>query len=117
MPHRRLILLMAAVLLGGVAFGTWKLGQRVLNPPGPSVVDPAVLHERWVEGTRSAIAAFERDQDAAKARDNLLGLRVNAADRAVHQELVFAFEALASQAEGGEERVRAAQERFLTHTK
>lgn len=116
MSRRRLVLIIAAILLAGVALGSWKLFQRGSRPTQPAVVDASALHATWVEGTQAVLTQFDRDQDPAKARDALLALRVNAADKEVHQELVFAFEALATQAGAGEARVRAAQERFFTYT-
>jgi hypothetical protein len=112
MPHRRLVLIVAALLLGGVAFGSWKVSERWGHPAGPAVVDPAELHAQWAEGTAATLTQFDQDQDAAKARDALLALRVNAADKDLHQELVFAFEAWATQASGAEARLQTAREHF-----
>lgn len=112
MSRRHLVFIMAALLLGFVAFGTWKLSDRGSRSNQPAVVDPTVLHATWVEGTQAALTQFDRDQDPAKARDALLALRVNVADKETHQELVFAFEAVVTQESGAEGRLRSARERF-----
>lgn len=112
MSRRHLVLIMAALLLGCVAFGFWKVSQRGSRSTQPAAVDPTVLHATWVEGTQAALTQFDRDHDATKARDALLALRVNAADKDIHQELVFAFEALATQEAGAMERLPSAREDF-----
>lgn len=107
---------MAAVVLAGVAFGGWELSQLLSRPTQPAVVDPAERHAAWVRDTQTVLAQFDRDHDAAKARDALLALRVNAADKGLHQELVFAFEASVAQEAGAEGRLRAARQQFSSLT-
>lgn len=112
MRMQRGALISALLLLLAVCAVGWRIAPRLFHPAGQTVVDPTVLHASWVEDTSAILASYDQDKDAGRARDALLALRVTADDKAAHQELVFAFEALATGTPDADARLENARTTF-----
>lgn len=85
------------------------------SPAPPLSVSSTQIHADWQTAVRSVIVSYEQDQEAAKARDALLGLRVVSTDQDIHLRLVLALNALAEQAVGAGAKWQSAKQAFGAH--
>jgi hypothetical protein len=95
-------------MIGGVV---WMMRGAQPTPPQEvlSSRSPEQLRADWREGVDEALREYDATQNAARAKQMLLSLRVPADARERHLALVSAFEALSQGAAQGPARLEQAR--------
>lgn len=97
------------VLLGMVASYAYHKQERVNQP---TFVSQEGLHTQWKTQVTTILSVFDQDQNAAKAKQDLLNLHVAKIDQDLHLNLVLAMEAIYSKASDGMEKLTQARTEF-----
>lgn len=81
----------------------------------PSVRTSAEMQQTWRSEVQTILREYDQDQNAAKAREALLGLTVTREDQAKHLSLVLAFHAVAERQSSAEATLLRARSEFERH--
>lgn len=100
MPSKHVVLLSVLVVLvialGAAGFLSLKGRVYETDRSTPVATEPVrsqdEIQQAWRISAQAAVAQYRQDQNAEKARDALVALKVANADRDVHLALVLAFE-------------------------
>ena len=88
------------------------LNPRFVEPLPPPVRSQEEMRASWIQGVQEALATYDREQDATKARDALLALSVRADDQESHLALVLAFQGLIDDRGGAARSLEKARQDF-----
>ncbi len=80
--------------------------------PAPPVRTSAQMHQAWRAEVQAILGQYDQDQNAAKAREALLGLTVAREDQAKHLALVLAFNASSERQPNADELLAQARDGF-----
>lgn len=81
----------------------------------PSVRTSAEMQQTWRSEVQTILRQYDQDQNAAKAREALLGLTVAREDQAKHLGLVLAFHAVVERQSNAEASLLRARSEFERH--
>lgn len=81
----------------------------------PSLRTSAEMQQTWRSEVQTILRQYDQDQNAAKARESLLGLTVVREDQAKHLGLVLAFNGIVERQPNAEASLVRARSEFERH--